>query len=673
MVRFEDPGADPALVQRLVAFINADDWREKRSLAEQHPELATEETSQLLERWIAAVGSQGDGESVAELRRYADFLALLRTHGVSTTFEAAAESAARDGHAALQRFQDSDTPDAARAALDDAARSFATALAASTRTDRSAWFDRLGLVYSERFDRAGDPDDLNLAVDLGRRALEDTAPNASSRASQLTNLATYLLDRHDAGAGTADDLAAAEETAGRAVDAARRAARPTAAPPPAVLAAAWLVRARAAMARFDDRRDPTRLADAIDAARTALEVATTDRDRAAGSGTLGNALLSRYAVRADPDELDSAVTHHRRALRVTTTPSAQAIRLSNLGIALLTRYDRTGDIGDINEAIDVLERASDLTPATASSAGAVSTNLGLVLAERYERRRAGDDLARAVAAFGRAVDLTPDRAVQRPWTLLNLGGGLIDLYEQQRHAAHLDAAVGRLAEGLALLPADSTDTAAFHNRLSAALRLRADGGGTPDVDRAVEAARRAVDVTAPDSPQLPGWLEGLAAALRARYGRTGEEPDRREASEAYRRAAELGILSDPGTALRAALAWQSWTLGRGDGTEAASATGLAVRALRALVAAQLLRGDKETWLRDAEGLTGRAALALTSVGDGPAAVLAVETCRAVLLDEALQTGESGVRRLDDDGHHELALRLRQALGRASVSSCTIRS
>jgi tetratricopeptide (TPR) repeat protein len=509
-------------------------------------------------------------------------------------------------------------------------------------------------------------EDLHLAVELARRAVQDSDPGDAARAGCLVNLAVYLLDRHDAGVGDGDDLAAAVDAARQAVDAARQAIDPAA---DDHLAAAWLAQARAAAARFEQTPDGTLLEDAIAAARAALQVASTDDDRAAGAGSLGNALLSRYVLDGDPDDLDTAISQHGRALELTASPSARTTRLNNFGMALLTRYDRSGDIGDLDTAIDVLEQASELTSENASTGGAISTNLGLVLAERYERRQAGSDLDHAVAAFRRAVERTPDRAVQRPSTLLNLGGGLIDKYERQHRRADLHDAIDRLTEGLALVSPTARDAAAFHNRLSVALRHRADLDGHAgldrgaDLDRAVDAARRAVNVTAPESPLMAGWLDGLAAALRARWEANGAERDRREASEVSRRAAEQGIRTDPATALRAALAWQSWTMSESSWDEAADATRLAVAALRTLVSTQLLRGDKETWLRDTQGLASRAALALARAGDSAAAALAADTCRGVLLDEALQSGEAGVSRLRDRGHDDLVIRLRKALAR----------
>jgi tetratricopeptide (TPR) repeat protein len=668
MRRASHPPADPGQVHRLAQFINADTWSEKRHLAEQDVGLASEQTSELLEGWIGQTVSQGDAESADELRQYADFLTLMRTEGVTAAFEAVAETEAQVGDAALRRFYDSRTPGEARDALNEAIGSFSRALDATQLRHCPHWWNSAGLAHSERYDLAGDLEDLHLAVDLARRAVLDTEPGEAARARCLVNLAVYLLDRHDEGASDEDDLSEAEDAARQAVDEARKADDPAAVD---YLTAAWVTKARAAKTRFDHAQERAPLEDAITAARAGLKVASTGPDRAAAASSLGSGLLSRYEFDGDAEDLDAAIAQYHRALESTTLLSSRPTPMSNLGIALLTRYSRSGDITDLDAAIDVLDHASQLTPPTASIAGRVSNNLGLVLAERYERRRDGNDLDRAVAAFRRAVKLTPARAVARPRTLLNLGGGLIDEYEGHHRRSCLEEAVDRLNEGLALVSPTSPEAAAFHNRLSVALRhralhRRATVDRRADLDKAVNAARRAAELTATDSPLLPGWLDGLAAVLRARWFATGANQDRQEASEVSRRAAELGIQTDPATALQAALAWQSWTLSTSSWGEAAHATHLAVTALRALVSTQLLRGDKETWLRDAQGLTGRAALALARAGDIQSAVVAADTCRAVLLDEALQTGEANVDRLRTDGRIDLAIRLRRVLTRAQL-------
>ena len=54
-----------------------------------------------------------------------------------------------------------------------------------------------------------------------------------------------------------------------------------------------------------------------------------------------------------------------------------------------------------------------------------------------------------------------------------------------------------------------------------------------------------------------------------------------------------------------------------------------------LVASQSLRGDKESWLRDARDLTPAAGLAAVFAGDLPGAVTMLEQGRAMLLADAL--------------------------------------
>ncbi len=271
-----NPGSDAVRLQRLADFINADDWREKRRLAEQDPGLASRQTSRVLEGWIDQVESQGDAEAAEHLRWYADFITHVRTEGMSAAFEALVESAARLGDEALQRFYQSHTPDEAHDALDDAITSFAQALSANARPSSVRLWNSAAVAHSERYDLAGDLEDLHLAVGLTRRALQDTKPGDPARAPCLVNLAVFLLDRQKAGAGDPDDLTAAEEMARQAVREARQASNKVARDQ---LAAAWVVQAGAATARYDQAPDATLLEDAIVAAQSAVEVGATDRDR----------------------------------------------------------------------------------------------------------------------------------------------------------------------------------------------------------------------------------------------------------------------------------------------------------------------------------------------------------------------------------------------------------
>ena len=173
-------------------------------------------------------------------------------------------------------------------------------------------------------------------------------------------------------------------------------------------------------------------------------------------------------------------------------------------------------------------------------------------------------------------------------------------HERLGDHADLDGAVERLAEGLMLLSPNSPEAAAFHYRLSVAFLHRADrheleGLDTcADLNRAVDAARRAADAAMPDSPLVPGWLDGLARARRARWEATGSRAKicaRRVGSfVAPRRRGFNRSRHGPASSARGA----AWGISRSTWNKAADATRLAVAALRALVSTQLMRGDKET-------------------------------------------------------------------------------
>lgn len=108
-----------------------------------------------------------------------------------------------------------------------------------------------------------------------------------------------------------------------------------------------------------------------------------------------------------------------------------------------------------------------------------------------------------------------------------------------------------------------------------------------------------------------------------------------EAADAFARALQLGMAVSPGEALRAGRAWLAMALAEPDWAGAARAGDGVLRALWALLAAQSFRSAKETWLRTGVDVAAVTAVAHYRSSDTAAAVLALESGRAVLLDETL--------------------------------------
>jgi hypothetical protein len=154
-------------------------------------------------------------------------------------------------------------------------------------------------------------------------------------------------------------------------------------------------------------------------------------------------------------------------------------------------------------------------------------------------------------------------------------------------------------------------------------------------------------------------------ALHGHAVRTVDVALYEEASDVFAQAIELGLSVSPGEALRAALAWQAMAADTvADRPRMATAGDGALRALWALLAGQLLRSNKESWLRTCTSVATDTAAAHRVVGDLPAAVTALEGGRALLLDAALPAGARLAAR-----HPGLARRYRAASAAfAAVSS-----
>jgi hypothetical protein len=160
-------------------------------------------------------------------------------------------------------------------------------------------------------------------------------------------------------------------------------------------------------------------------------------------------------------------------------------------------------------------------------------------------------------------------------------------------------------------------------------------GDRDDLRRAIDGQRQALHAGEGTWSDQPRFFAGLADSLAREADRTNRPDDVADARDAYRRAVELARVSLPEQALGAAMRWGGWESRRRTWAEAVEAYDLGLAALRKLVADQDLRGDKESWLIDAQGLPASASLASARAGQLRRAVTVLEDGRAMLLAEAL--------------------------------------
>lgn len=527
------------------------------------------------------------------------------------------------------------------------------------------------------FWHAGTPADLDRAGGLYQGALDLTPPNSARRVDRLGNLAMVRREVH-LRSGDEDALTDAELLLREASALVERSRGQL--PGTEVLTNLALV----LRDRYLLSRDQDVLEAAIDAALRASKATGATGPQI----MLGDLLTLRHQVTGQLDELDQAVTLLARALdRVPGGAPERPRAVVDLAVALSERHEVLGAPADLDAAVQLIEDARALLPSTAPDLLSADAQLAVMRYRRFESSGRLDDLDQAADLLS-AVLAAPGAEVAVPTWQANLAAVLIQRSRRTGNPTDLDRAV-EIFVGLAAGGSTSTDRYAVLNNLGNALRDRSrrEPDGT-DLDRSVTFLREAIELCADGSTRLAATLANLGVALHDRAMFTREPADLREALEvteralridaddadlarrwfaralvaqtatnngwtagheatidAYREGCRIGMIADPESTLIAAQDWGGWATARRDWALASEAYPIALDAIDALVARQVVRDHQEAWLRATPGLAERAAWAAEAAGRPGDAVLALERTRARLLSEAMQRDRADLARL----------------------------
>ena len=443
------------------------------------------------------------------------------------------------------------------------------------------------------------------------------------------------------------------------------------------------------------------LNDAIACCEQAVTATASDSPDQPGYLTnLGNALRNRYGHAGSLEDLDRAIQAYQSSVEITPIDSTyrpmflhnwavglrdrylhagqetdlkQAIRgfedavnqsppgspelpgyLSNLGNALDNRYGRTGSLEDLERAITTHRQAVEQTPADSPSKPIHLNNLGNALRNRHTRTRNLTDLEQAIAVYQQAIDLTLPDSVFLASRLNNLANSLRDRYIQTESLTDLEATIQNYQQAIAQTSSSSSEIAPLQNNLGNALRDQFHHTGQlRDLNQAIAAYEQGIEATPLHSPELPSRQNNLASALKERFTETTEDSDRKQARELFEQAAIQGLQVAPEAAILASRSWGDWATEQQSWHEAVTAYRYSLQAIAQLFSTQLFRASKETWLREAQGISAQAAFAMAKVGDLSGAVVALEQGLARLLSEALERGRADLERLKTVGQGKL--------------------
>ncbi|MFF2996577.1 CHAT domain-containing protein [Streptomyces sp. NPDC057950] len=372
-------------------------------------------------------------------------------------------------------------------------------------------------VAYTRFQRYGAPDDLDAAVAARRRLLSLAPPNEREYWQTLHNLGSHLAIRYERTGALAD--------ADEAVELLRHAfamAGPSVEDPGYTA----LILGEALARRARDTEAPHDLDEACDCLSTALRLLPAGdprRDRA--QQQLNTAARRREEQRKAYKEavlpvLRRSTFHSGPADQLSVAPeaAAQDFQVAQQYLHVLTEarqsFERTGDTSALEAGIATGHRLLAGLPAQHPERASTAAGLGALLLRRFEQYGGRRDLDEAIEHL-RLGAYGPLPNVQQLRNALNLpDAGMEEL--RQALGTQLDAF-------LKLSPPRSSELSAL---AGAHLRRFEHDGSSTDLDEAVAAARRALEVTPRESnDERCTQLQTLGMTLLRRHQHTGDRAD----------------------------------------------------------------------------------------------------------------------------------------------------
>ncbi|MFI6032679.1 CHAT domain-containing protein [Streptomyces sp. NPDC051315] len=399
-------------------------------------------------------------------------------------------------------------------------------------------------------------------------------------------------------------------------------------------------------------------------------------------GTLADLLLVT-GERARPPQYGPAEAAARRSVARAGTPEHRARALARLAQLLVHRYRTTPDLALLDEAVACCREGCAVLPPDAEMPPQLPGALVMVLVERHARTRHLASLREAVDAAERLERETPDFGSEHPVILGNLVGLIVEYAQQtgdpgeldrgQRlveHAlattapghfwrGHLLDALGGILLARTRLPGAGTeaaDTAVRHyeaavrdlpqdprrgapvlyaNLAHALWARHRHGGGRTDLDRALEAARRAVRLLPPGEPRRGAALTVLSRILTTARADGGHDAVRDEAL-----AVNAELAADPAQSalVRTGAALELATVARasGDTERSVAAARAAMETLPLAAWRGADRSDQEETLGGMARAGAFAGLIALAAGRPAEALELMEAGRGVLAAQALE-------------------------------------
>ncbi|KAJ7766423.1 CHAT domain-containing protein [Mycena maculata] len=409
----------------------------------------------------------------------------------------------------------------------------------SGHLDLPKHFQALGNAYAERYRKAADLRDIQMAILYHQRAVTITPTDLPTRADPLEDLgwafgARYqrLKNLEDLEAAMLNNLEAVKFTPANDPDRPRRLHT-------------------LALSFRDQYRRLGAVKDLEAAVKNDIEAVNLTAMRNPNRPRLLEGLSASYSLRYQRlgtlKDLESALQNMQEAVELTPTSHPhKAHRLRSLGICLKDRFRRLGYLQDIEDAVQKGLEAVDLTPVDHHERPRYLQSLGDSFTARYERLGSLTDLDAVVQSNQEAINLVPAGRPDRPKYLVDLGASLTHRYQQSKDLKDLETAIKIKQEAVDLTPVGHPDRARYLQSLSVSFMIQYRGfGNLMDLEAAVQNNLEAVKATPANHPARARCLQTLAGCLRTRYQRFGDLKDLEAALQRVQQAVKLTPASHP--------------------------------------------------------------------------------------------------------------------------------
>jgi hypothetical protein len=487
----------------------------------------------------------------------------------------------------------------------------------------------LAAALAELSFQRGSPDALDQAIRLYEDAAREAPLDAPFRTAMLVNWATALITRWQRSDNPADlrQASGLHEEVSADCDTDEQVAVARAGLLWEMYAAedepAWLEEIVATLDPVVDTVPedvPLWRTAALNLANARLE----QRWRFGAEGSLGT-LLSRLAQVTAPGTPDWAGLRHVEGLRHWQD------------------YLASGDLAGLAQALRAWQNAAGAIPQAHPAKAAVLNSLAVGMLQQAAHQVSGAGAVaaagEAVAAAHRAADAAAPGTAEAAAARNSLGHALGLRHRLAGDPADIRGAVEAWRAAVALSPAGTRSRGGHLASLASGLRERAAASSgraaLADLKEAISLHEEAIALMS-GSAELPGLLTSLGMTLHGLAASAADPAAYLRAREVFGQALQAGEELAPAQALDAALAWRRLAI---DGIIAwpdlAAASDAALIALQRVLRSQVLRADKETWLRTTVDVMASAGAAHAFLGNLEAAAVALESGRGLLLAEAL--------------------------------------